>query len=77
MLEAMPDLTLGEVARRAVEEWFEGRNDREFARICIEEDLKELLAQWERQLGVTVSFTLTPTEEGFRAVLVALKKYNG
>ncbi len=73
----MPDVQVGDIARKAIEDLFEGRNDREYARICVEEDLSELAAQWERLLGLKASSTITATEDGFRVVLVALKRYNG
>ncbi len=77
MLREMPDVQVGDIARKAIEELFEGRNDREYARVCIEEDLADLEAQWERLLGLKASSTVTSTEDGFRVVLVALKDYNG
>lgn len=72
----MPNVQVGEITRKAIEELFEGRNDREYARTCIEEDLAEVMAQWERLLGLNVSKTVTSTDDGFRVVLVALKSYN-
>jgi len=77
MLREMPDVQVGDIARKAIEELFEGRNDREYARVCIEEDLADLESQWERLLGLKASSTVTSTEDGFRVVLVALKDYNG
>lgn len=76
MLEQMPGVTVGDIARKAIEELFEGRNDRAFAEICVEEDLGDMIAEWERLLGMTSSSTVTATEDGFRIVIVALKKFN-
>ena len=77
MLAAMPDVQIADITRKALEELFEGRNDREFAKICIEEDLKELVASWERLLGLKTGITITETQDGFRVVLVPLKRYEG
>ncbi len=77
MMAAMPDVNLGEIVRQSIEEWFQGRNDREFARVVIEDDLEQLVAQWDRVLGVNASYTVTATEDGFRVVVVALKDYDG
>lgn len=76
MLEQMPGVKVGDIARKAIEELFEGRNDRDFAEICVEEDLGDMTAEWERLLGMTSSSTVTATEDGFRIVIVALKKFN-
>jgi hypothetical protein len=76
MLEQMPGVTVGDIARKAIEELFEGRNDRAFAEFCVEEDLGDMTAEWERLLGMTSSSTVTSTEDGFRIVIVALKKFN-
>ncbi len=76
MLEGMPGINLADIARDALEEIFEGRNEREYARICIEDDLRELIANWERTLGVETGLTITDTEDGFRVVLIPLKKYD-
>jgi hypothetical protein len=76
MLEAMPGIQIADITRKAIEEIFESRNEREYARICIEDDLKELIANWERTLGVTTGLTITDTEDGFRVVLIPLKKYD-
>jgi hypothetical protein len=76
MLDSMPGIQIADIARKALEETFESRNDREYARICIEDDLKGLIAEWERVLGVTTGLTITDTEDGFRVVLVPLKKYD-
>lgn len=76
MLDAMPDVSVGELTRRAIEELFEGQNDREYARVCIESDLADLEAQWEKLLGVEASSTVTATEDGFRVVLAVLKDYD-
>ena len=75
MLEQM-GLSIGEATRRAIEEAFEARNDREFARTLMEEDLSDLAADWNRKVGLTTSAHITATEDGFRVVLVALKKFN-
>jgi hypothetical protein len=76
MLEQMPGVNVGDLTRKAIEELFEGRNDRAFAEICVEEDLGDMTAEWERLLGMTSSSTVTATEDGFRIVIVALKKFN-
>lgn len=75
MLEQM-GLSIGEATRRAIEEAFEARNDREFAKILIEEDLADLAADWNRKVGLNTSAHVTSTEDGFRVVLVALKDFN-
>jgi hypothetical protein len=77
MMDAMPGLTLGDITRKAIEDLFESLNEREFARICIQQDLENLVANWERVLGVQTGITITDTQDGFRVVLVPLKKYNG
>ncbi len=77
MLEAMPDVQVADITRKAIEELFEGRNDREYAKLCIEEDLKELVASWEKLLGLKSGVTITETQDGFRVVLVLLKRYDG
>lgn len=76
MLEQMPGVNVGDVTRKAIEELFEGRNDRAFAEICVEEDLGDMTAEWERLLGMTSSSTVTATEDGFRIVIIALKKFS-
>jgi hypothetical protein len=76
MLEQMPGVNVGDLTRKAIEELFDGRNDRAFAEICVEEDLADMTAEWERLLGMTSSSTVTATEDGFRIVIVALKKFN-
>ncbi len=76
MLEAMPGINIADITRKALEEIFESRNEREYARICIEDDLKGLIADWERVLGVKTGLTITDTEDGFRVVLIPLKKYD-
>lgn len=75
MMAEMPDINIGEIARRAIEELFEGRNDREYAQLCLEEDLAEVMSRWERFLGLKSSLTVTATEDGFRVVLVSTKDY--
>ena len=75
MLDAMPDVSLGDLTRRAIEDLFEGKNDREYARICLKEDMDELLEKWKAELGLISDLTITATEDGFRIVAVALKKY--
>ena len=74
-MDEMPDLSICDISRRAIEELFEGRHDREFAQLCIKEELSELGARWERLLGLKTSYTVTVTDAGFRVVLAALKNY--
>ena len=76
MLEAMPGVHIADITRKSLEEMFESRNDREYARICMEDDLKALAYTWERLLGIKTGFTITDTEDGFRVVLIPLKKYD-
>jgi PP-loop superfamily ATP-utilizing enzyme len=76
MLEAMPGVEIADITRKALEEMFESRNEREYARICIHEDLENLVSNWERVLGVKTGITITDTEDGFRVVLIPLKKYD-
>ena len=76
MLQEMPGVVLADVVRRTIEDLFEGRHAREHAHFCIESDLTDLSLQWERVLGLTVSNTVTATEDGFRVVLVAMRDYN-
>jgi hypothetical protein len=76
MLEGMPGVQIADITRKALEEMFEARNEREYARICIEGDLKDLVGTWERLLGVKTGITITDTEDGFRVVLIPLKKYD-
>ena len=75
MLDEMPDVRVSNLTRKAIEDLFEGRNEREFAQICIEDDLEQLAAQWERDLGVAVTPRVLSTSEGFRIVLQVLKDY--
>ena len=75
MLEAMTDVQMADLARKALEEMFESRYEREYARTCIQEDLEILVADWERVLGVKTGITITDTQDGFRVVLIPLKKY--
>lgn len=77
MLDQMSGQTLGEIARKAVEELFEAQNDREFARLCIEDDINVLLNTWENLLGTNSSSTVTSTEDGFRVSITILKDYDG
>ena len=63
MLEAMPGVQIADIARKALEEMFESRNEREYARISIEEDLENLVADWERVLGIKTGITITDTED--------------
>lgn len=77
MLEDMPGVQVADITRKAIEDLFESRNDREYAKICIEEDLAELVASWERLLGLRTGVTVTETQDGFRVVLISLKKYDG
>ena len=76
MLDQMPGVTVSDIARKAIEELFEGRNDRNFAELCVEEDIADMTAEWERLIGMTSSSTVTSTEDGFRIVIVSLKKFN-
>jgi len=76
MLKQMPGTAIGELARKALEEVFEGRNDKEYARICVEEDISDIMNDWERLIGIKSSSVVTSTEDGFRVVIVALKKFN-
>ena len=76
MLAAMPGVQIADITRKALEEMFESRNEREFARICIKEDLKNLVTNWESCLGVKTGITITDTEDGFRVVLIPLKRYD-
>ena len=76
MLAEMPDISLPDIVRRSIEETFESRYDREYAKLCVEEDLVELADRWKRLLGLQTSFTTTATEDGFRIVLVSLKRYS-
>lgn len=76
MLEQMPGVNVGDLTRKAIEEQFEGRNDRGYAEICVEADIADMTAEWERLLGITSSTTVTATEDGFRIVVIALKKFN-
>ncbi len=75
MVEEMPDVSLSDITREAIEELFEGRSDREYALLCLEEDLAEVTSRWERLLGLNTSITVTSTEDGFRIVMVPLKNY--
>jgi len=76
MLEEMTDVQISAITRKAIEEQFAGRNDREYTRLVLEERLDELGVEWENLLGVNVSHTITSTEDGFRIVLVATKNYS-
>jgi hypothetical protein len=76
MLKQMPDVSVGGIARKAIEELFEGRNDRDFAHVCVEGDVEDMTAEWERILGMTSSATVTDTQDGFRVVIIALKKFS-
>jgi len=75
MMAEMPDISIGDITRKAIEELFEGRSDREYALLSIEGDQAELASRWERLLGLVTSITVTSTEDGFRVVLVPLKNY--
>lgn len=74
MLASMPDVKVGDVARQAIEDLFEGRNDRDYMRLMMEEGLEKLKIEWEK-LGLASDFTVTGTEDGFRVVLVANKSF--
>lgn len=76
MLKALPDLSISDILRKAIEDAFEGRNDREYAFLCVEEDLEDAMAEWRRNLGMESSYTITSTEDGFRIVIVGLKKFD-
>jgi hypothetical protein len=76
MLQEMPDVTVSELTRQAIEDLFEGRNDRDYARFFIEEGLTKLVTEWQNFLGITTSFTVTSTEDGFRIVAVANRLYS-
>ena len=76
MLEALSDVQIADLARQALEDMFESRNEREYARTCIQEDLENLIVDWERVLGVRTGLTITDTQDGFRVVLIPLKKYD-
>lgn len=75
MLETMPGTKVGDVTRQAIEDLFEGRNDRDYARLMMEESLEELKVQWAL-LGLATSFTITSTEDGFRIVMVSNKSFS-
>ena len=77
MLDEMPGVQISEVTRKAIEETFEGRHDRDYGRLCIEADVRDLLDNWERMLGTKSSHSITSTEDGFRLVLTVLKEYDG
>ena len=76
MLKALTGVEIADLARKALEEMFESRYEREYARTCIQEDLENLVADWERILGITTGITITDTQDGFRVVLIPLKKYD-
>lgn len=76
MLDAMPDVRISDITRKAIEELFEGRSDRAYARLCIEEDVADLCRYWQQYLGVVTEFTITATEDGFRVVMVPLKNFD-
>lgn len=74
MMEGMPELNVGDLARQAIEDMFEGRNDRDYARLMIEESLAKLKVEWSL-IGLFSSTTITATEDGFRIVMVANKSF--
>jgi hypothetical protein len=76
MLKALPDMSVGDLTRKAIEDAFEGRTDREYARMVVEDDLDSVMAEWGRVLGLVASCTVTSTEDGFRVVVVAQKKFD-
>jgi hypothetical protein len=76
MLAQMPGVSVGDLTRKAIEELFEGRNDREFARISVEEDVADMVAEWERTIGLISSPSITDTQDGFRIIITALKKFS-
>jgi hypothetical protein len=75
MLENMPGTNVGDVTRQAIEDLFEGRNDRDYARLMMEESLEKLKVEWAL-LGLASSFTITATEDGFRIVMVSNKSFS-
>jgi hypothetical protein len=76
MLAQMPGVSVGDLTRKAIEELFEGRNDREFARISVEDDVADMVAEWERTIGLISSPSITDTQDGFRIIITALKKFS-
>lgn len=76
MLAQMPGVNLGDITRKAIEDHFEGRNDREFARMSVEDDVSDMVAEWERTIGLVSSPSITDTQDGFRIVISALKKFS-
>lgn len=74
-MREMPDLDVPSIARQAIEDIFEGRNDRDYARLYMEEGLERLKAEWTA-LGLTTAATITATQDGFRVVLVANKTFS-
>ena len=75
MIEGMPDVNIGDITRQAIENMFEGLNDRDYARLIMEESLEKLKVEWAI-LGLSSSATITATEDGFRVVLVANKSFS-
>ena len=76
MLDSMPDVKLSDLVRKSIEDLFEGKNDREYAKLHIEEDIDDVMERWHRVLGLDSDATVTSMEDGFRVVIVALKQYN-
>ncbi len=74
MMKEMPDLDVSAIARQAIEDIFEGRNDRDYVRLYMEESLERLKAEWTA-LGLATAATITATQDGFRVVLVANKDF--
>ncbi len=75
MLKNMPGINVGDVTRQAIEDLFEGRNDRDYVRLMMEENLEKLKVEWAL-LGLASSFTITSTEDGFRIVMVSNKSFS-
>jgi len=73
MLEEL-GVSPGEVCRQAIEDLFQGRNDRDYVRVSIEEYLDKLESDWSIY-GLSTSSTITSTEDGFRIVIVSNKQF--
>lgn len=69
------ETSFGEICRQSIEDLFQGRNDREYVRVCIEEYLNKLEIDW-KLYGLDTAATVTATEDGFRVVIVANKKFS-
>lgn len=75
MIEGMSDVNIGDLTRQAIEDMFEGRNDRDYVRLMLEESLEKLKVEWAI-FGLSSSATITSTEDGFRIVMVANKSFS-